>query len=125
MNFVSLWADKDFFNSVHKLSGKSPEKTDALLHFKDDQSEVVLRSHLRGSDIIALTGVSSPFEDLCEREGIPESDRDDIYKQLIDEGCYIDEPRYTPPGGAQAALKRTIEKFNNRIIELSRKTHNQ
>lgn len=119
VNIASLWNDQEFVDAVNELSKKDSGKTDALIHFKADQSEVVLKSKLCGSDIIALTGVASPFDMLCDQAGIPESIRDGVYKKLIDSGEYIDEPRYTPPGRAQAAIKRAIEKFNRRIIELS------
>jgi hypothetical protein len=120
VNIVSLWNDNDFVKAVTDYSNKEPENTKALMHFKATQSEIILKSPLRGSDIIALTGIASPFDELCDQAGIDEDKRDDIFKQLIDSGEYVDEPRYTPPGGAQAALSRTIQKFNERIIELSK-----
>ena len=120
VNIASLWGDNEFVNAVTDYSQKEPENTKALLHFKATQSEVILKSPLQGSDIIALTGIASPFDELCDQAGIGEDKRDDIFKQLIDNGEYIDEPRYTPPGGAQAALSRTIKRFNERIIELSK-----
>ncbi|MDG2668997.1 hypothetical protein P7M43_20800 [Vibrio parahaemolyticus] len=119
VNIVSLWRDVEFVTAVEEYAKKDPENTKALLHFKDTQSEIILKSPLRGSDIIALTGIASPFDDLCDQAGIAEEQRDDIFRQLVESGDYVDEPRYTPPGGAQAVLKRTIMNFHQRIIDLS------
>lgn len=122
VNVVNLWSDEEFVRSVEDYAKREPENTKALLHFKANQSEVILKSHLRGSDIISLTGLASPFDILCDQAGIADEIRDDIFKKLIDNGEYINEPSYTPPGSAQAVLSRVIEKFNKRIIELSQAT---
>lgn len=122
VNIINLWADPSFVSAVEDYSKREPANTKALIHFKADQSEVVLKSCLRGSDIIALTGLASPFDILCDQAGIADEIRDDVYKKLIDQGEYVEEPRYTPPGVAQAALIRVIEKFNRRILELSQVT---
>lgn len=119
VNMVTLWGDQEFENAVINLSEKDPSKTEALLNFKASQSEVVLKTHLRGSDIIALSAVASPFDIICDQAGIPEAMRDGIFKKLIEDGVYINEPRYTPPGGAQAAIQRTIDQLYRRVIELS------
>lgn len=65
------------------------------LIFKDTQGEVALTSPLKASEITALTGASSPFGELCEQADIPKSQRDDIFKNLVQSGDFPGELRYT------------------------------
>lgn len=70
---------------LHRLK---PLVSEAIFYFKASQGEVALSSPLKGSEIVALTGASSPHDELCERIGIPETERDEYFKKLIDLGRY-------------------------------------
>lgn len=104
VNFVALWNDPEFTEAAKKFQVDDPGGARALFHFGATQSEVVLEVPLKGSEIIALTGVSSPFDELCDIAGTPEVDRPKILQQLIDEGVYPGEPRYAPKGSAPGII---------------------
>jgi hypothetical protein len=109
VDVTSLWKCEDFVSCVTAFASTKHPASDALLNFRDTQGEVVLRTPLRGSEIIGLVGVSSPFDELCDRAAIPECERDRIFRELISDGVYAGEPIYLSPQGAQNVLTRTIE----------------
>lgn len=111
INIPELWANEDFVTAADAFSDSDEDWAKALHHFRDTQKEIVLEVPLRGSEIIGLSGVASPFDDLCDREGIPEEERDRLFKSLVDGGTYPGEPIYTSPEGAQRVIHRTIEQI--------------
>lgn len=115
VNIAALWAESEFATAVGTYSSRGGIHAKALLHFKDSQGEVVLKSPLRGSEIIALTGASSPFDDLCDRAGIPEDKRDKIFSELVQGGVYPGEAAYTTRQGAQNAIANTIRKIEEKL----------
>lgn len=115
VNIAALWAESEFSTAVDAYSSRGCVHAKALLNFKDLQGEVVLKSPLRGSGIIALTGASSPFDDLCDRAGIPEEKRDKIFSELVKGGVYPGEAAYTTRQGAQNAIANTIRKIEEKL----------
>lgn len=120
LNLPSLWKCPDFIIAAERLKNKGSDEIKALFHFRATQNEIVLDTPLRGSEIIALSGVSSPFDDLCDQAGIAESERDRLFKHLIDTGAYIGEPTYTSRSGAQNAISNTINNMWSRINEIKK-----
>jgi hypothetical protein len=118
VNIEALWANAGFVAAVESYAERHGEMYQALLNFRSLQGEVVLRAPLRGSEIRWLTGVSSPFDELCDRAGIPEIQREELFRRMMNDGAKIGEPRYTPPGGAQRALTRLIEAFYEKLAKL-------
>lgn len=115
INICELWKDTDFVKAANNFKERYPDEAEALFHFKDTQGEVVLISPLKASEIIALTGASSPFDDLCDQAGIPDNQRDDIYKQLVQKGIYPAELRYTSRASAQRVIDNTIRKMYEKV----------
>ena len=115
VNIGALWASPEFVKAAEAFRDRNGRHSEALFNFRDRQGEVVLDVPLRGSEILSFTGVSSPFDALCDLAGIPEQGRDTLFRKMLAEGAKIGEPRYTPPGGAQRALKRIIESFKARF----------
>ena len=111
VSLPSLWADHSFGNAVQDYDARGGAFAAALLNFKDTQSEIVLRTPLRGSEIVALSGASSPFDELCDQAGIPEQDRDNIFKKLVDAGTYPGDPQYIDLEASQRAISRPIQKL--------------
>lgn len=109
VNLAALWADTSFNQAVHAYAARGGKFATALLNFRDTQSEVVLRVPLRGSEIAALSGASSPFDELCDRARIPEHDRDRVFKQLVDAGTYAGDPQYIDLAASQRVLSRSIQ----------------
>ncbi|WP_288128595.1 hypothetical protein [Thiomonas sp.] len=116
VNVAALWAEPEFAAAVDTYSSRGGIHAKALLNFKDSQGEVVLKSPIRGSEIIALTGVSSPFDDLCDRAGIPEDKREKIFGELLKGGVYPGEATYTTRQGAQNAIANTIRRIEEKLV---------
>jgi hypothetical protein len=112
VNVPALWADPAFGPTVQAYSEQGGKFATALLNFRDTQSEVVLRVPLRGSEIVALSGTSSPFDDLCDRINIADHDRGKVFKHLLDSGYYPEEPQYIDPEAAQRVLSRAIQRVS-------------
>ena len=115
VNICELWKDSEFIDAASEFKEKYPDKAKPLFHFKGDQGEVVLTSPLRSSEIIALTGASSPFDDLCDREGIPENQRDELFTRLVQSGQTPGELKYTSRDGAQRLIDNTIRRIYEKV----------
>jgi hypothetical protein len=109
LNISALWADRAFAQSVASYVSRNCKFAAALSNFRDTQSEVVLHTPLCGSAIVALTGASSPFDELCDRAKIPEENRDKVFKQLIDSGTYPGDPQYIDSAASQLVISRSIQ----------------
>lgn len=118
VNIPELWKCKEFETAVDEFSKNDSDSSKALLNFKYFQNEVVLEVPLKGSDIIGLSGVSSPFDELCDTANIKESDRDLYFKRLIDSGAQPETPMLLSREGAQRAINNSIQTMWNRINEI-------
>ena len=115
INICALWQNQEFIEAENKFKENYPEESKPLFHFKDSQGEVVLTSPLKASEIIALTGASSPFDDLCDQAGIPESQRDDLFRKLVQDGQTPGELRYTSRESAQRISDNTVRKLYEKV----------
>lgn len=111
VSFPALWSSEAFRDAVTDYASREGAYAKALLNFKDMQQEVVLRAPLRSSEMIALTGASSPFDELCDRIGISENERDRIFKTLIDNGTYVGEAQYIDKEATQRVVTRSIQRL--------------
>ncbi|OLP44444.1 hypothetical protein [Rhizobium oryziradicis] len=112
VNIQALWDEPDFRGLVENYAARSGENADALLHFKSRQSEVILRVALEYDDLVGLCGKSSPFEILCELEGLTtDEQRDHFWKRLIDENIFPEEPKWLQREAVQRVLDRTKKRF--------------
>jgi len=116
LNICELWEDADFVAAANQFKERHPTEAIPLFHFKDTQGEVVLTSPLKASEIIALTGASSPFDDLCDQAGIPESQRDDIFTKLVQSGHCPGELKYINRESAQRIIDNTIRKIYEKVL---------
>ncbi|CCG94593.1 hypothetical protein MARHY1113 [Marinobacter nauticus ATCC 49840] len=127
LNICALWDAPSFLDSAKQYQRNGGENADAIFNFKASQGEVILSAPLKGSEIVALTGASSPFDELCDKAGIPESERDGYFKQLIDLEQYPEALKYTSKEGTQRVIQNTI-KIMEEKIEAARRgatiTHN-
>jgi len=112
VNFESLWQSQDFISAAEDFRRRNGVNAEALFHFRASQAEIVLNAPLRGSEVIAMVGISSQFDELCDKTGIPALERDRLLKQLREKGIHPSEPRYTYR--AQAAISRAIKAFLKR-----------
>lgn len=117
LNICELWKSESFIYAAEQYQKANGENADAIFHFKASQGEVILNSPLKGSEIIALTGASSPFDELCDKAGIPESERDEYFKRLIDLDQYPETLKYTSKEGTQRIIQNTITIMAQKIEE--------
>lgn len=117
VNIYALWQSEDFIKAANAFKIKYPDKAKALFHFKGSQGEIVLQSPLRGSEIIALTGASSPFDDLCDQLEIPDAERDDIFAELVKTGVCPGKLKYTSKVGTQRVIANTIKRVHTKVLE--------
>lgn len=111
LDINKLWECEDFIKDLKKFKERKPDQCDAIYHFEDGQNEVILEVPLRGSEICILSGKSSPFDDICDSANIPEEERPAVFKELIDNGAFIEEIRYVKNKAACNAIKNTIRSF--------------
>lgn len=109
LNIPALWQNADFVSAASEYKECEENWAKALHGFNDSQQEIVLEVPLRGSEIIGMSSIASPFDELCDREKVPSDQRDALFKSLIDSGTYPGEPIYTSPEGAQRVIRKTIE----------------
>jgi len=109
VNIPELWAEPGFVVAADAYRAKSGPNAEALFHFRGprDQSEIVLTAPLRASEIIALTGSSSPFDDLCDMLSLPQEGRDELFRELTKQGVVINTPRYVNEEQTRRIIDRT------------------
>jgi hypothetical protein len=123
LNICELWKSESFICSAEQYKKASGENADAIFNFKASQGEVILSSPLKGSEIIALTGASSPFDELCDKEKIPETERNEYFKRLIDLDQYPETLKYTSREGTRRIIQNTITIMEKKIEEAKNKSH--
>jgi hypothetical protein len=117
VNISELWETPEFVRSAESYRDNGGEYAEALFHFRGprDQSEIVLTAPLRANEIIALTGSSSPFDDLCDMLSLPEEGREELYNDLRSQGVVMNEPRYVNEEQAQEIIARTQDRMSKLI----------
>lgn len=121
VNIPTLWKNADFVQSAESYRNRGGQHAEALFHFRaaHDQAEIVLTAPLRASEIIALTGSSSPFDDLCDMLSLPHQGRDELYKDLVAQGIAMNEPRYLDEVQTQKIIGRTQDRMVELVQQIS------
>ncbi|MFL5765764.1 MAG: hypothetical protein ACJ77K_17590 [Bacteroidia bacterium] len=110
VNINLLWKNKNFRNAVSRFQKEKPEEAKPLLNFRDYQSEIILRSTLKATEIENIVGVSSSFEELCDMAEIPEKDREELsvkYAKNLD-GIPIGMPSFLGSNRTKKAVQKVI-----------------
>lgn len=121
LNIPALWKNADFVQSAESYRKRGGQYAEALFHFRgvNDQSEIVLVAPLRASEIIALTGSSSPFDDLCDMLSLPHEGRDELFKELVAQGIAFNELRYVDEVQTQKIIRRTQDRMVGLVQQIS------
>lgn len=117
INIISLWEDEEFKKAVEEFKNEDCEAAKALINFKDYQSEIVLKSVLKGTEIEDIVGISSSFEDLCDMADIPENQREELsikYARHSD-GLPIEIPTFAGVRPTKKAIDNTLIKFKETL----------
>lgn len=138
VNIVSLWEDEQFKLAVEKFYLENKEDAEALIHFRDTQHEIVLRSTLKGSEIEDIITISKSFEELCDMANIPNEKRKElsIRYEKNPNGIPIELPTFAGKKSTKSAVKKVLgilkkmikdEEAGNLIIDWSKaaKPHNE
>lgn len=110
----ALWADPEFVQAAESYRARGGAHADALFYFRGprEQREIVLTAPLRASEIIALTGSSSPFDDLCDMLNLPQQGRDELFKELTEQGVVMNALRYVDEEQVQRIIGRTQDRMH-------------
>jgi hypothetical protein len=113
INIIELWKDGNFEKAATEFQIEDKDSAKALFNFKDNQSEIILRSTLKGSEIIDIVGVSSSFEELCDMAGIAEEKREKLSIKYARDttGLPIEIPTFAGTRPTKVAIKKTIVKI--------------
>ncbi|GAB3175529.1 hypothetical protein [Telluribacter humicola] len=124
VNIISLWQDTKFVEAVQKFKEDDPEASKALFNFKDFQSEIILRSTLKGTEIEDIVGVSSSFEALCDMAGIPEEKRQELSIKYARDpnGIPIELPIFAGQRPTTVAITKALNKFKD-LLEAAKETN--
>jgi hypothetical protein len=122
VNIISLWKDAEFKEAAEKFKKDNAEASEALFNFKDSQSEIILRSTLRGTEIEDLVSISSSFETLCDMAEIPEKEREKLSIKYAKDpnGILIEIPTFTGARPTKNAIADTLIKFRDLHISAER-----
>ena len=121
VNIPALWKDEEFVQAASKFKEVESVAATALWHFRDTQSEVIIDTPLKGSEIVAMVAKSSHFDDICDYYEVPEPKRDDLFRELIESGDKIAQPRWVEEEGVSRAASRAIYKVKAKVDEAIRR----
>ncbi len=118
VNICSLWQNEEFKQAVKTLNESSPDIALPLLNFKDYQSEVILRTTLKGIEIEHIVGTSSSFEEICDMGNIPENEREALSIRYAKDpnGIPISFPTFASSNATREAVQNTIQKMQALIV---------
>lgn len=114
LNIKALWSEPEFVKAAQDFRTDDPQGAEGLFNFgpgKEDQDEVILDVPLRSSEIVALTGVSSPFDDLCDFLDIPEEQRLSELKRIQNLGHSPGQWVFAPTDSVQRILSTVREAY--------------
>jgi hypothetical protein len=115
LNIPALWASGEFNNAVMGYEARGGQQAEPLLRIRDIQAEVILETNLLREEVVAFSGKSSPFEELCKAANISEKDEDAAWQLLIDLKKQPEMPTYIRDDTAQVAILNTLLKLLDRL----------
>lgn len=114
VSIPALWASEDFRRAAEDYRDGNGVEAEAIWKVADRQQEVVLKRNARCREIVAFSGRSSPFEELCEAAGVAPEDYDAAWRLLIDLGKQPETPRYVRAEQVRRILERVQAKIESR-----------
>ena len=116
LNVPALWSDSVFQQRVVDFKKAGGMHADALLHFKFRQNEIIMDADLRFDEVYAICGRSSPFEVLCELQGLStDEERDDFWEELVAADTFPEDPCWIAGSKVKNVLERTKAQFLNQF----------
>lgn len=112
LNIGAMWARHEFGGAVDEHRSRGGPNHEALINFRDRQSEVILKSPLRLDDVVALCVQIPSLESLCARLGVKEDALvDAVWPLMVKREWLPTSALWSEGKEAQAQLDRTIDKI--------------
>lgn len=112
LNIGAVWARQEFGDAVENYRSRGGPNHEALVNFRDLQSEVILKSPLRLDDVVALCVQIPSLESLSARLGVKEDALvDAVWALMVKREWLPTSALWSEGEEAQAQLDRTIEKM--------------
>lgn len=112
VNVPALWADEQFKVRVKEFSDDGGGHAGALLNFRALQGEIIMDADLQYDEVYGLCGRSSPFDVLCDLEGLStEDERDELWKALVASGNFPEEAWWLQQPKVRDVMDRAKAKF--------------
>ena len=112
LNIGAVWARQEFGDAVDDYRSRGGPNHEALVNFRDLQSEVILKSPLRLDDVVALCVQIPSLESLCARLDVKEDALvDAVWALMVRREWLPTSALWSEGKEAQAQLDRTIEKM--------------
>lgn len=118
LNLPALWASPEFVAAATAYRDKGGAQAGPIFNFigAADQREIILRTPLLRSEIIALSGKGSVFDEVCEQAGIADqAAKDAAWRDLVAKGIFPEEPTYVLDSRAQHVVGRTLARLMQRL----------
>ena len=109
LNIAGLWTSGDFRAAANSYIDGGGENFEAIRHFRDIQSEVILDAPLTMDEVIAFCGQVPSLDQLCATAGItaPE-DEDELWRKLVAANLLPTLPYWLEGDASQAAINNAI-----------------
>lgn len=111
LNIKELWALPEFQSAIDDYRQRGGIHSDALLNFKDLQSEVILDAPLRTDDIESFCNVIGSFEELFALAGVTPETEEAFVEKLKDADALPGGAFWLPKEASQRVVKATIRTF--------------
>jgi hypothetical protein len=116
VDIPQLWNDPAFVRDFDAYKAGGGEQADALEHFKDRQSEVILNAPLLRQDVCGFVGEVGTHDALFAAAAVTaEDEQDDLIDRMIAANVYPGQARWLGREGSQRALRRTAQTILQRL----------
>lgn len=119
LNISELWKNGEFVDAVKDYATKNGNNSDALLHFKSAQSEVILNAPLTLTDVHAFCGQVPSLDEICsagQALGIDMAgDEEEVWSRMAKAGLFPTSQYWIEEDAAQRAVTRAIDVFGERL----------
>lgn len=119
LNIKAIWQVDGFDAAVNDYKERGGAEADALLNFKDKQSEVILSAPLLLSEIETFCGPVGTFDQLFAEAGVAGEQQEDEFVQLLKKiDRFPGDAFWLPREASQRVIRRTLEMFSKKVEAL-------
>lgn len=109
LNIRALWTNDLFRTAAESYVERKSENFQAIMHFGNTQSEVILDAPLTMDDVVAFCGQVPSLDELCTTAGITEpEDEDELWQKLVAANFLPTQNYWLEEEAAQHALNNAI-----------------